>query len=165
MADKQPAEETEEGKGGKKKIIIMIVGALLLMGISVGATVMLLGGGSAQEEVAAEEAEPDKGDPVYIGLKPFTFNLAPADPVGFLQLEIQVLTYADEVSSDLETHRPLIRNNLTLLFGQQKSIDLRSPEGKQGLQKKVHESVQQVINKYGTGGEVDNIFFTNFVMQ
>ena len=78
-------------------------------------------------------------------------------------------TYGDyilsEVAEELDTHKPLIRNNLTLLFGEQKSADLRSPEGKQQLQDKVKESIQQVIHKYGSGGEVENIFFTNFVMQ
>lgn len=164
MADNEELEE--QPKGSKKKMIIIIVVALLLIGISVGITVMLLGGGDDAEDTAAlEEAKPQKGDPTYIELKPFTVNLDPQDPVGFLQVQIQVLTYYSEVSSEIEKHKPLIRNNLTLLFGQQKSADLRSPEGKQLLQKKVHESIQQIINKYGSSGEVDNVFFTNFVMQ
>lgn len=165
MAKKEEIEE-EEPKGGKKKMIFIIVGALLLVGISVGVTIMLLGGDDdATDTAALEEAKPDKGDPTYIELKPFTVNLDPEDPVGFLQVQIQVLTYYSEVSSDIEKHKPLIRNNLTLLFGQQKSADLRSQEGKQSLQKKVHESIQNIIQKYGAGGEVDNVFFTNFVMQ
>lgn len=164
MADTDEAEE--EPKSGKKKLIIIIVGVLLLVGISVGATLMLIGGSETEDEVATEEeAKPEKGDPSYIELKPFTVNLDPEDSVGFLQVQIQVLTYFEEVTADLEKHKPLIRNNLTLLFGEQKSMDLRTPEGKEILQKKVHESIQQVINKYGSGGEVDNIFFTNFVMQ
>ncbi len=165
MADKPKAEEAEQASGGKKKLILIIVGAVLLVGISVGVTLMLLGGDSSDQAVAEEPAEPVKGDPSYVELKPFTVNLAPEDPVGFLQVQIHVLTYADDVTADLEKHKPLIRNNLTLLFGQQKSIDLRSPQGKQALQKKVLESIQEVINKYGSGGEVDNVFFTNFVMQ
>lgn len=168
MADKKEAKEDneEEPKGGKKKLILIIVAVLLLVGISVGGTLMLLGGGdAAKDAMVEEEAKPVKGDPTYIELKPFTVNLSPDDPVGFLQVQIQVLTYFTEVSTELEKHKPLIRNNLTMLFGDQKSADLRSPEGKEALQEKVHESVQSVINKYGSGGEVDNIFFTNFVMQ
>jgi len=168
MADKKTAEEASEneaGKGGKKKLIFIIVGALLLVGISVGATLMLLGGSDSTEEVVEEDVEPDRGDPSYVELKAFTVNLAPEDPVGFLQIQLHALTFDDNVSADLEKHKPLIRNNLTLLFGQQKSTDLRTPEGKQILQQKVHEAIQSVVNKYGSGGEVDNIFFTNFVMQ
>lgn len=166
MAKKEEVEEEEKPKGSKKKIIFIVVGALLLVGISVGTTIMLLGGSDEDVDTASvEEAGPEKGDPTYIELKPFTVNLDPEDPVGFLQVQIQVLTYYAEVSSDIEKHKPLIRNNLTLLFGQQKSADLRSPEGKEALQKKVLESIQNIIQKYGAGGEVDNVFFTNFVMQ
>lgn len=162
----QPQENEEQPKGSKKTLIIMIVGLLLLVGISTAVTLTLLGGDEASEEASeAEAAMPQKGDASYIELKPFTVNLDPQDPVGFLQVQIQILTYYSNVAADLEKHRPLIRNNLTLLFGQQKSADLRSPEGKQLLQQNVLESVQQIINKYGSGGEVDNVFFTTFVMQ
>lgn len=157
-------EAEEETKGGKKKLIIIIIGSLLLVGISVGVAFMLLGGDESAEKVV-EEVKPEKGDPTYIVLKPFTVNLDPQDPVGFLQVQINILSYFSEVTEQLEKHKPLIRNNLTLLFGQQKSADLRSVEGKQALQKKVHESIQQVIDKYGEAGEVENVFFTNFVMQ
>jgi len=162
MAD---TDEIEEGGGGKKKLILLIVGALLLVGISVGVTLMLLGGDEPAAEAEAVVEEPVKGDPVYIELKPFTVNLDPQDPVGFLQVDIQILTYFSEVSEDLEKHKPLIRNNLTVLFGQQRSADLRSVEGKEALQNKVRETIQQVVDKYGSGGQVDNVFFNNFVMQ
>ncbi len=163
---KKKEEPAEEAKGGNKKLIIIIVAVLLLIGISVGVTIMLLGGGDspATAEVI-EEVKPQKDDPTYIELKPFTVNLGPEDPVGFLQVQINILTYFSEVAKELETHKPLIRNNLTLLFAEQNSADIRSPEGKQQLQMKVKDSIQQVIDKYGNGGEIDNIFFTNFVMQ
>jgi len=162
-----PQEEQEEATGGnKKKLIIIIVGVLLLMGISVGVTIMLVGGDKSPETPeVVEEVVPEKEDPNYIELKAFTVNLGPNDPVGFLQIQINVLTYFSEVAEEIETHMPLIRNNLTLLFGEQNSADLRSREGKEQLQLKAKQSIQQVINKYGNGGEVDNVFFTNFVMQ
>lgn len=165
MADNKEEAEAEEGGSSKKKLVIIAVAALLLVGISAGAALMLLGGG---EEAAPEEMvepEPVKSDPVYTELKQFTVNLAPEDPVTYLQVQLQILSYFPEVTADLEKHKPLIRNNLTLLLGRQVSAELRSPEGKQVLQDKVLESVQQVIDKYGNGGEVDNVYFTKFVMQ
>lgn len=169
MAEKKAdkAETEEQPAGGKKKLIIMIVAAILLVGIGVGGAVLFLGGSDSESAEADEqlEEEPLKGDPTYVELKPFTVNLDPEDSVAFLQVQIQVLTYFSEVAADLEKHKPLIRNNLTMLFGQQKSQDLRSQEGKALLQEKVRGEVQQVIDKYGSGGEVDNVFFTSFVMQ
>lgn len=163
MAEQQTPEE--QPTGSKKKLIIIIVAALALLGIAVGVTLMLLGGDDSEQAVTEEIPAPTKEDPVYIELKPFTVNLSADDSVSFLQVQIQILTYSSDVAEQLEKHRPLIRNNLTLLFAQQKSDDIRSPVGKQALQKKVLDTIQGVIKKYGTGGEVDNVFFTNFVMQ
>ena len=162
MAEEK-TDETETG-GGKKKLILIIVGAIVLVAISVGVTLMLLGGGGDQTEEVVDPG-PVKGDAVYVELKPFTVNLAADDSVGFLQTQIQVLTYYDEVVEQLEKHKPLIRNDLTVLFAQQQSQDLRTPEGKAKLQQEVLATVQGIIDQYGEGGEVDSVFFTNFVMQ
>lgn len=168
MAKEEEVEEVEEATGGgKKKLILIIVGVLLLVGATVGGTLVFVGGGDSEEVSAAEEeAVVEKGDPSYIDLKPaFTVNLDPEDTVGFLQIAIQVLTHNDDVAAAIEKHKPLIRNNLLTLFSQQKSIDLRAPEGKEALQKAALTQVQKVIDEQGGGGEVDNIFFTSFVMQ
>jgi len=169
MAEEEQQADTEEvaAGGSKKKMIFIIVGALLLIGGSIGGTLLIVGGGddTAEAEVE-EEVVVDRDDPSYIELKPaFTVNLAPEDPVGFLQISMQVLTFNDDVAKDLEKHKPLIRNNLLVLFGAQKSAELRAAEGKEKLQESALEAVQTVINEQGSGGEVDNLFFTSFVMQ
>ena len=162
MAGEEEQEE-QAPSGGKKKLIIIIVAALLVLGGAVAGALFFMGGDEAPAE---EEVVVEKGDPTYVDLDPpFTVNLDAEDSVGFLQVSMQVLTYNDSVVADIEKHKPLIRNNLVTLFGQQKSIDLRAPEGKEKLQKVVLETIQTVIDKSGSGGEVDNVFFTSFVMQ
>jgi len=167
QAEADEAEEAEAKSGGKLKLILIAVSALILVGGSIGGTLLIVGGSDDSAEVEAEEeVEVSRGDPSYVDLKPaFTVNLAPEDPVGFLQISMQVLTFNDDVAKDLEKHKPLIRNNLLVLFGQQKSAELRVPEGKEQLQKTALETVQTVVNEHGSGGEVDNVFFTSFVMQ
>jgi len=167
MAEEEQQAEAEATGSSKIKLIAIILGALLLIGGSIGGTLLIVGG---DDETAAaelsEEVEPSRDDPSYVDLKPaFTVNLAPEDPVGFLQVSIQVLTFNDDVAKELEKHKPLIRNNLLVLFGKQSSAELRAAEGKERLQKSALETVQTVINQHGSGGEVDNIFFTSFVMQ
>ena len=167
MAEEEPQAEVEATGGSKMKLIFIAVGALLLIGGSIGGTLLIVGGDdqSAANEVE-EEVEVSRDDASYVELKPaFTVNLAPEDPVGFLQISMQVLTFNDDVAEELEKHKPLIRNNLLVLFGRQSSAELRAPEGKERLQKSALETVQSVINKHGSGGEVDNVFFTSFVMQ
>lgn len=166
MAEKEQQAEDETTGGSKKTMIFIILGVVLLIGGSVGGTLLIVGGGDSAEAEVDEEVEVSRGDPSYIDLKPaFTVNLAPEDPVGFLQISMQVLTFDDDVAAELEKHRPLIRNNLVVLFGKQNSAELRAPEGKERLQQSALETVQTVINKHGSGGEVDNVFFTSFVMQ
>ena len=165
MADKDD-EVVEESGGSKKKLILLIVGALVFIGGAIGGTLMLVGGGNEAEPEEDMVEEIVKGDPVYFDLKPaFTVNLAPDDAVGFLQVSMQVLTFSADVAADMEKHKPLIRNNLMLLFGHQKSVELRAPEGKEKLQKEALAVVQSIIDESGSGGEVDNVFFTTFVMQ
>lgn len=163
----QEEAQAEAPSGGKLKLILIIFGALLLVGGSVGGTLLFVGGGSETAAAEAEEqTEVSRGTASYVDMKPaFTVNLAPEDPVGFLQISIQALTFDSDVAEELEKHKPLIRNNLVVLFGQQNSIDLRASEGKQRLQKSALETVQSVIDQYGSGGEVDNVYFTSFVMQ
>lgn len=166
MADKEEAEAVDGQSKNKKTIILLVVGALLLVGAAVGGTLMFMGGDSEDELQEDLVEEVPKGDPFYVDLKPaFTVNLDPEDSVGFLQISIKVLTFNEGVAADLEKHKPLIRNNLIVLFGNQKSIELRSREGKEKLQKDVLNIVQSVIDSFGSGGEVDNVFFTDFVMQ
>ena len=169
MAEEEQKEEAAEegGGGGKKKMILIILGALFLVGGSIGGTLLIVGGGGDSAEAPVEEeVEVSRGSPSYVDLKPaFTVNLAPEDPVGFLQISMQVLTFNDDVAKDLEKHKPLIRNNLLVLFGEQKSAELRANDGKERLQQSALDIVQTVVNEHGSGGEVDNVFFTSFVMQ
>ena len=167
MAGEEEQEVEAQSGGGKKKLIIIIILALFVIGGAVAGALVFLGGDDGGEASSEDqEVMAEKGDPTYVDLKPaFTVNLDPDDTVGFLQVSIQVLTYNDDVVDDIEKHKPLIRNNLVTLFGNQKSIDLRSPEGKEKLQKAVLETIQAIIDKSGSGGEVENVFFTSFVMQ
>ncbi len=173
MEEEEELESAEASGGSKKKLTLIIVAVVALVGATIGGTLMFVGTGadsSAEADsvsVSEEEEEViEKGDPTYVDLKPaFTVNLGPDDKVGFLQISLQVLTYDDGVAADLEKHKPLIRNNLLFLFGQQKSGDLRAAEGKLNLQKAALETIQNVITQHGGGGEVDNVFFTAFVMQ
>ena len=166
--DKQEDDAAEESPGGgKKKLILIVLGALLLVGGSIGGTLMIVGPGGEPAEAEVEEAvEVDRGTATYVDLKPaFTVNLAPDDPVGFLQVSMQVLTFDEDVAKEVEKHKPLIRNNLVVLLGQQNSAELRAPDGKERLQKTALNTVQSVIDEHGSGGQVDDLFFTYFVMQ
>jgi len=178
MADNDKKEEvTEEEEGGssKKKIIIFsVIGALVLIGATVGGMMMFLGGDkpAADDEVVEEVVEEviEILDPFYVKLGPgFTVNLQPGDPVAFLQVNLQILTFDEEISEALTKHRPTIKNNLGVIFSTQASADLKTMEGKEKLRVIVLEDIRKIIARFEDGEaaakKVENVFFTSFVMQ
>lgn len=181
MADKN-AKKTEkeapaagEGQEAKpsnvKKIILIAVGALLLIGISVGATLFLTGALSKDKEAAAEHEEAKPEEPAhvraeYMPLQPaFVINYSVKGRQRFLQVGVALLYRDPAVGEALKAHMPVIRNKLVMLFSAESFEVLQTPEGKDALREKtlkaMHEILQQEIGEEG----VEQVLFTDFVMQ
>ena len=95
---------------------------------------------------------------------PFTTNMSDTD--GFAQISIAVSTYYDQrVVDAVQTHELAIRSAVLMMLAQEQSTDLSTPEGKVRLQGKLVKTINAVLkDKTGYGG-VDNVYFTNFVIQ
>lgn len=102
----------------------------------------------------------------YMALDPaFVVNLEDPDDARYLQVEIQVMT-RESVALDLvKAHMPRIRNSLILLFGQQKTSDLATREGKEKLQAAALAEIQKVMQVETGKPVVEAAYFTSFVMQ
>jgi flagellar FliL protein len=169
----------DAGAGGKKKLILIIAAVVLvLLLVSGGLTFWLLSGdddssnAAPQSSAATAEGE-DKpafvvptGRLIYVPLHPaFVVNFSGDSDVRFLQIEVQVATRDTNVPTRLIEHDPAVRNNLVLLFASQNPRDLESREGKEQLRKEVQEEITKVLRQVGAPGHIENVFFTNFVMQ
>jgi flagellar protein FliL len=95
---------------------------------------------------------------------PFTSNLADSD--AFAQISIAIATYYDQrVITAVQTHELAIRSAILMMLAQEQEIDLATPEGKEKLQAKLVRIINDVLKaKTGYSG-VDNVYFTNFVIQ
>lgn len=95
---------------------------------------------------------------------PFTSNMIDSD--AFAQVSIAVSTYYDQrVITAVTTHELAIRSAILLMLAQEQEIDLSSPQGKEALQAKLLKIINDTLKaKTGFGG-VDNVYFTNFVIQ
>jgi flagellar FliL protein len=95
---------------------------------------------------------------------PFTSNLIDSD--AFAQISIAVSTYYDNrVISAVQTHELAIRSAILMMLAQEQEIDLATPQGKEQLQVKLLKIINDTLKaKTGYGG-VDNVYFTNFVIQ
>ncbi len=163
----------EEGgkKGGKKKLIIIILAALLVLGGGGAAAYFFLFSGDDTEEVAEGEAAPEEmvqtsGPAIYLEFdQPFVVDFMVSGRQRYLQLNM-TLKSRDQAQIDaVKIHMPLIRNSLVLLFSSQSFDELQSIDGKMALKAASVETINNIlVQETGLGG-IEDVLFTNFVMQ
>jgi len=95
---------------------------------------------------------------------PFTSNLMDSD--AFAQVSIAISTYYDQrVILGVQAHELAIRSAILMMLAQEQEFDLATPRGKEALQAKLLAVINDTLKaKTGFGG-VDNVYFTNFVIQ
>ncbi len=95
---------------------------------------------------------------------PFTSNMIDSD--AFAQVSIAISTYYDQrVITAVQTHELAIRSAVLLMLAQEQEIDLSSPQGKEALQAKLLKIINDTLKAQTGFGGVDNVYFTNFVIQ
>lgn len=95
---------------------------------------------------------------------PFTSNMADSD--AFAQISIAVSTYYDKrVVDAVQTHELAIRSAILMMLAQEQELDLSTPQGKEKLQAKLVKIINSVLKDRTGYGGVDNVYFTNFVIQ
>jgi len=146
----------------------------LLIGIA-GIVLLVCGGGAAwlllvhnsPKKSAAAAPRPPSGPPLYVPLDPpFVANFEGDQQVRFLQVTAQIMTHDPKTVEALKAADPIIRNDLLLLFSNQKATDLATNEGKEKLRGAALAAVRKVLAANdGKPEKVDAVLFTTFVMQ
>ncbi|MCP1471582.1 flagellar FliL protein [Sphingobium sp. OAS761] len=134
------------------------------------------GGGEGVAHAAAAahhgkgEDLPSPGNPAayqatYFQLQaPFTSNMSDTD--AFAQIAIAVSTYYDlRVVEAVKAHETPIRSQVLMMLAQQPEEMLATPDGKRKLQAKIKTIINDVLKEKTGYGGVDNVYFTNFVIQ
>jgi flagellar protein FliL len=166
--DDDVGEEKKSGNG--KKILLLALLGLLVVGASVGGTVVaikMLAPAAPSESASAEpEQEPLPDPAIYFSMNPpVIVNFSVKGRQRFLQVEIDIMTRDGDVVSAIELHKPMIMNSLVLLIGGQDYFELLTAEGKELLRQQCLQEVQRLLQKEIGKPGVEQIFFTNFVMQ
>ena len=160
------AEEAvaEEAKGKKNPLILFIIIAVLLVAASVGGTLFFLGGtGGNEADEVVEDVTPEA---IYYALNPkFKTNYDVNGRPRLFQVAITLVTREQDVIKGLSQHAPTIKGKLVILLSGQKFDDLQTPEGRESLRQQCLDAVQQIMNtEIGKPG-VEQVLFTDFVMQ
>ena len=171
MAEEQEDTATEKsGKsGGIAKLLLISLVVSLVMSSAVGGAVYFLlqdrpPANAAEEGPEEVESEP-AGPPIYHELEDsFIVNLS-EQPGRFLQVSVELMTRKEEVVNAIDTHKPIIRNNLLILFSSQTLEDISTREGKESLRAAARDEVKAILEERGEPDEVEEVFFTSLVVQ
>jgi flagellar FliL protein len=158
-------------KKSKRGLLITVIAVLVLGGGGAGAYVAFSGGDKKPDAKTVKEAE--KAKPVvklpaqFVEMDPpFVVNFEPGSNSRFLQITVQLMTREKETLDFLERNKPIIRNDLLLLFGNKHVEEVATHEGKEALRMAALEGVRKIMKEEGGKPEaLEAVYFTSFVMQ
>ena len=170
MAKADSAEQAAPGKKNRLKLIlIVVVGLILAIGASVGGTWFFLNKDRPEGEQPAvqQAAAPVVRQPaIYEELAPpFIVNFQAAGRNRYLQVSVALLGRDPQQMATLKVHTPTLRNQLVMLFSSQDFAELNTPLGLEVLKQKVTATVQELAMRETGAPVVEQVLFTNFVMQ
>ncbi|WP_313806075.1 flagellar basal body-associated FliL family protein [Sphingobium sp.] len=95
---------------------------------------------------------------------PFTSNMSDTD--AFAQISLAISTYYDmRVIEAIKTHEMAIRSQVLMMLAEQPVEALSTPQGKRALQGRIKVIINDILKQKTGYGGVDNVYFTNFVIQ
>ncbi len=169
MAEEKPAGDAEEApKKSKKMLIIIIAAVVLLLGGGGAGYFFLMGSSEGEEEIVEEVQLPavytnirtKSGRPMFVSTL-----LSDDDRTHYLQAYIVAKSRDADVGPALEKHMPLIVSRLNTMFSTQEFVKLSTIQGKQKLREDATNLIQQILKQRIGKKGVEEVLFTNFVMQ
>ena len=115
---------------------------------------------------AAETAPVGKQPAIFEPMAPaFVANYNQNGRQRYMQVSITMQGRNQADLEALKVHMPVIRNNLVMLFSGQDFATLATPVGQEMLRQKATASVQEVAQKELGKVVIEQLLFTNFVLQ
>jgi len=154
MSDGLTCRQNEDRLLNKEKNGVFL--ALTIMLFTLSPFIQAAGGGSSK---------PVEG-PGYLPLKPaFVVNIRDGKRSRFLQVEIQLKLSDMKKSEKILHHDSIIRHTMLMLLSGQETIDLYSTTGKERLRIKALEEIRTALKSEITELPIDDLYFTNFIIQ
>lgn len=187
--DEEAAARAVEAAARKKKLLLLAAIGVVLLLVAGGGTWfalrLLSSDKTTPAEVKAAESAPAEatknGKPakdaatkekpehkvaLYDVLdKPFLANYEVAGKQHYLQLSLAVMARDEEAINAANTHMPLLRNRIVMLLSGEVFEQLQTDDGRVQLQKKLLAAMQEILKKETGKPQIEQVFFTNLVMQ
>jgi flagellar FliL protein len=161
------AADAEAAPAKSKKWLIIGIAAFLVVAGGGAAAWLLMGQGDTHGKKEAVKAKEPLAPPLYVALDPpFVVNFEGEQLVRFLQITVQVMTRDPATVEVLKANDPVVRNDLLMLFANQKYEVVAARAGKEKLRSDALAAIRHVVESGGGKADhVEQVYFTSFVMQ
>jgi len=169
-------EEVEEKKSGGNMVLILIVVLLVVLLVGGGlAAFFLLGSDdeamssqsqqSSQSAPAKRKASKRSSDYLTIGpmypMSQFVVNLLSESGGKYLKVALDIELSEEELAAEMDMKKSLIRDIIIRALSSKTFEEVSTMKGKDRLKDEIVNSINDVL----ADGQVNNIFFTDFVVQ
>ncbi len=160
-------KEQSEGKKGKeqtsnkKKIPLWIYLPFGLVFICACAGAYLFGVNGTDKSPKVEHKKEKESLGPMIDLEDFVVNILDGEQMHYLKAAITVEARNVETKEEVKKRNPQIRDSIILLMGNKKYDELRDLQGKLQLRAELQNKINSLLPK----GKVENVYFTEFVVQ
>ncbi len=153
MAD----DEKKEEKRKKKSLLMPIIAGLLLIVIAGGGYFFLFSGdnGGSKTESIKQTTE------TYYPLKTFIVNLSGNQGSRYLKVAMQFGITNPTLAQELNANSVVMRDAIISILSSKSFDDISSEQGKDSLKLQIKNS----INKELKTGKIDDVYFSQFVVQ
>lgn len=180
-SDEEVAAKAVEAAARKKKMVMLGVIGLVLLLLAGGGTWFALGMLKDKGEEPPAEAKTEEHAPAeahkeeehgkakksfYDVLEPaFLANYQVDGRTHYLQLSLAVMAREEDGVAALKKHMPLVRNRIVMLLSGEAFEQLQADEGRVQLQQKLLKAIQEIMQKETGKPQIEQVYFTTFVMQ
>jgi flagellar FliL protein len=182
------AKTPKAGGPGHMKLVIVAAVALFvaLLGAQVAGPLVnrMLEGHAASTPASDEQADEQDGNLVVAEAAPEPEKSAPAEPANYvpldppfvvsfdeedgtryLQLQVQAMARSERTIDDIKKHAPALRNAFLFLLSGYDLEELATLKGKEKLRAELLAKANEVLAKNGSEGQIEELYFTNLVIQ
>ncbi len=123
------------------------------------------GAEAPQKELVSPEADNQRWKFNYYSLeKPLLSNLSGSRKV--MQVTLTIMThYDDRVIKNVKTHELALRAGILDVMRQKTEADIREPDFRKQMAEEVRLTINSLLEKYEGFGGIEEVMFTEFVVQ
>ena len=83
----------------------------------------------------------------------------------FVKADISVRSSSPAAINEVMAHDALVRHQIVMLLSRQTEEELSNPMGQESIRLEALKMIQEVLKKETGDGQIEDLFFTNFVVQ